>query len=67
MIIDDLNIESIAVFETETQLPLIIDPDAPLPATIMLQGFQPVRGRLASAYPLFNPLNVPSRPHGVQG
>jgi hypothetical protein len=42
MIIHYLNIESITVFETETQTPLIIYADAPLPLAVSVQSFQPV-------------------------
>jgi hypothetical protein len=42
MIIHYLNIECDTVFETETQTPLIIYADAPLPLAVSVQSFQPV-------------------------
>jgi len=34
-----------AIIEAKANPPLVIDPDAPLPAAIMTQRFQPVRRR----------------------
>jgi len=35
MIIDYLNVESIAIFEAEANPPLVIDSDTPLPVAVM--------------------------------
>jgi hypothetical protein len=45
MVIDDLNIKSIAVFETKAQTPLVVDANAPLAFAAPAQSFQPVAGR----------------------
>ena len=42
MVIDDLNIVSIAAFKTETHAPLVVDAYAPLSGTVMRQCLQPV-------------------------
>jgi len=47
VVIHDLHVERIAILEAETYTPLVVHTDAPLPCAIMLQGFQPVRGRQA--------------------
>ena len=44
MVIRDLHVERISVFEAEAYPPLVIDPDAPLPQSVSLQGFEPVPG-----------------------
>jgi hypothetical protein len=40
VIIDDLDIEYVAILEVETNTPLVVHPDAPLPFAISPQGFQ---------------------------
>jgi len=45
VVIDDFNIFGIAVFPAEAHPELVVDPDAPLAATVALEGFQPVAGR----------------------
>ena len=45
MIIDDLNIVSIAILPPETNPPLVIDTNTPMPSPITFQLFQSVIGR----------------------
>jgi hypothetical protein len=47
VVIDYFNVERVALLEAEADSPLIVDPDAPLTFSVMLQSFQPVRGREA--------------------
>jgi hypothetical protein len=47
MIIDDLDVEGIAVGEPEAYSPLIVDADAPLSGTVASQGFQAIGRRQA--------------------
>jgi hypothetical protein len=42
MVINDFDIECIAVRKPETDSPLLVDPDAPLPLAVTLERFQPV-------------------------
>jgi hypothetical protein len=46
VIINDFNIGSIAILETEAESPLIVDTDAPLSFAVVLQCFQPVGRRI---------------------
>ena len=50
MVINDLDIERIAVHETKAQAPLIVDTDAPISHSIMLQCLQFVRRRDAQIF-----------------
>jgi hypothetical protein len=50
MVIDDLDIERIAAFETEAHAPLVIDTDAPLASTGVLQGLQLIRRGQAQVF-----------------
>ena len=45
MVIDDFDIEHIAIFESETDAPLIVHADAMLPLAITLQSLQSVARR----------------------
>jgi hypothetical protein len=56
MVIDDLNVVGMAVFEAEAYAPLIVDADAPLPDTVALQLLQSVIGRNAQVFRLFRPV-----------
>jgi len=47
VVMDDLDLEGMAILESEAQPPLIVYANAPLPDTITGQGFEPVRWRLA--------------------
>jgi len=49
VIIRDLDVEGIAASPFETDAPLVVDADAPLPGPIALQLFQPVSRRHAQA------------------
>ena len=42
MVIDDLDIERIAILEMEAHAPLVVDANAPLPCAVKRQRFQPV-------------------------
>lgn len=42
MVVKNLNVECIAVLETETYAPLVVDADAPLSGAAMRQGLQSV-------------------------
>jgi len=42
VVIDDLDIEYVAILELETDTPLVVHPDAPLPLAITPQGFQTI-------------------------
>jgi len=39
VVIDDFDIEYVAILELETDTPLVVHPDAPLPLAITPQGF----------------------------
>lgn len=43
MIIDNFDVESIAMFEAKANSPLAVDTYTPLPKTIMAESFQVVR------------------------
>ena len=45
VVIDDLNIVSIAIREAKTNAPAVVDADAPLPGAIALQRFEVVGRR----------------------
>lgn len=45
MVIDDLDVESLATFKTETHPPLIVDANAPLIFSVAFQRFQPILWR----------------------
>ena len=45
MIIDDLDIESVAVLEAKADAPLVVDADTPSTEPIVLQRFQTIRRR----------------------
>src|ERR1700730_11040361 len=45
VVIDDLNIDSIALREAKTHSPLVIDSDTPLTLAITLESFQTIRRR----------------------
>lgn len=45
MVIDDLDIQGVAVLKAEADTPSIIDPHAPLTFAVATQGFQFVAGR----------------------
>ena len=42
MIVENLNVVSIAIFPDEAYPPLVIDPDTVLSTTVSLQSFEPV-------------------------
>ncbi|QNM63704.1 hypothetical protein XHV734_5031 [Xanthomonas hortorum pv. vitians] len=42
MVIDDVDLGDIALHPSEADAPLVVDPDAVLPASLALQRFQPV-------------------------
>jgi len=47
VIVDDFDVQRSwgALRSFEADPPLIIDPDAPLPLAVSLQGFQPITGK----------------------
>jgi hypothetical protein len=47
VVVDDLDIEGVAAFETKAQSPLLVDADAPLAGSIAFQGFEAIGRRLA--------------------
>ena len=47
VIIDQFDVESIAMLETKADAPLVIDANAPIPFVIARQRFKPVTGRIA--------------------
>jgi len=47
MAVDDLGVIGVTVLKAKTQTPLIVYPNAPLPALVSLQGLQSVRWRYA--------------------
>lgn len=47
MVVDDLDIESVAAFKTKTHPPLFVDTNTPLACPITFQGFEAIGGRLA--------------------
>jgi len=63
VIIGNLDIECVAVIEAKANPPLVIDPDAPLPAAIMTQRFQSVRRRQAQIANLCGCIQL-EEPHG---
>jgi hypothetical protein len=42
VVIDNFDIEYVAILELETNTPLVVHPDAPLPFAISPQGFQAI-------------------------
>ncbi|MDZ4164162.1 MAG: hypothetical protein U1C55_03450, partial [Smithellaceae bacterium] len=56
MVIDDLNVVSVAALEAEAYAPLIVDADAPLPDSVTLQLLQPVIGRNTQISQVFRPV-----------
>ncbi len=42
MIIDNFNVIRVAIFESEANMPLIIDPEAPLTLSVSFEGFKAV-------------------------
>jgi hypothetical protein len=47
VVIDDLDVEGIAVLETEAHAPLVVDADAPLAGAIAFEGFEMIGKWLA--------------------
>ena len=45
MVIDDLDVIGVAVLEAETQTPLVVYPNTPLPTPVSPEGLQSVRRR----------------------
>lgn len=45
MVIDYLDVESLAALKAETDAPLVVDANAPLMLSVAFQGFQPILGR----------------------
>lgn len=56
MVVDDLNVTGMAALEAETEAPLIVDADAPLPTPIALQSLQLVVGRNTQIGQRFRPV-----------
>lgn len=50
MIINDLDIKSIAIGKGEADAPLIVDADAPLPGAIAAELFQAIAWRYAQIF-----------------
>jgi hypothetical protein len=74
MVIDDLHIKGVTAHPTEAYPPLIVDPNAVLPATVTLEHLEPIARRVAEIFkrrgtgkqfqlPPRRSLNRPKSPH----
>jgi hypothetical protein len=67
VVVDDLDMESVAGLETKADTPLVIDADAVLAGPIAREFFQPVARRHAQVIQRFRPIQYRQLAHGAGG
>jgi hypothetical protein len=65
VVIDDLDVEGIAVLETEAHTPLVVDADTPLAGAITSQNLESIGRRVSQDFNRRGCIQLIQAPHGT--